>query len=168
MFIEELNFFLTSTELSNFLLPFKILAVILAIAFFYGANKYYKIEKFAISEWLRKYNHFFHLKSPVETKTIPERFQNIIDLINKKNQIDTKMALVKNQYLLWDILKEMKLTEEMLSELSEEQFPNVEAIRDLIEIADKVKQDPSYTVNIGRSRELFILMRDSLIKLHII
>ncbi|MCK9393441.1 MAG: hypothetical protein WCX30_02835 [Candidatus Paceibacterota bacterium] len=168
MFIDELNLFLTSTELNNFLLPFKVLSVILAIAFIYGANKYYKIEKFAVSEWVRKYNHFFHLKSPAETKTIPERFQNIIDLINKKNQIDTKMALVKNQYLLWDILKEMKLTEEMLGELSEEQFPNVSAVKDLIEIADYVKQDPSYTVNIGRTRELFILMRDSLIKLHII
>ncbi|MDD5639751.1 MAG: hypothetical protein PHR47_03050 [Candidatus Pacebacteria bacterium] len=168
MFIKELNSFLTSVELNNFLLPFKILAVILAIAFIYGANKYYKMEKFAVSEWIRKYNHFFHLKSPAETKTIPERFQNIIDLINKKNQIDTKMALIKNQYLLWDILKEMELTEETLGETSEEKFPNIDAIKELITIADKIKQDPSYTVNIGKTRELFILMRDTLIKLRII
>jgi hypothetical protein len=168
MSIEELNLFLTSPELNNFLLPFKIVAVLLAIAFIYGANKYYKIEEFAVSEWIRKYNHFFHLKSPAETKTIPERFQNIVDLINKKNQIDTKMALIKNEYLLWDILKELKIPEETLGEVSEEQLPNAMAIKELIEIADKVKHDPAYTVNIEKSRELFILLRDTLIKLRII
>lgn len=168
MTIEELNLFLTSSELDNFLLPFKILAVLIAIVFIYGANKYYIIEEFAVSEWIRKFNHFFHLKSPAETKTIPQQFQNIVDLINKKNQIDIKMALVKNQYLLWDILKKLKYTEEQLKELSEEEFPNVDAIIDLIEIADKAKQDPSYEVNIEKVRNLFILMRDSLIKLNII
>jgi len=168
MSIEELNLFLTSNDLNNFLLPFKILAVILAIAFFYGANKYYKIEEFAVSEWVRKFNHFFHMTSPVEAKTIPERFQAAIDLINKKNQIDTKAAVVKTQYLLWDILKKLEIPEEMLGEVTDEQLPNAPAIKELIDIADKAKQDPAYVVNIEKVRELFILMRDTLIKLKII
>ncbi|MFA6252464.1 MAG: hypothetical protein WCX74_03620 [Candidatus Paceibacterota bacterium] len=168
MSIEEINLFLTSTELRNFLLPFKIIAVFLAIAFLYGANKYYKIEKFAVSEWIRKYNHFFHMTSPAETKAFPQRFQAIVDLVNKKNQIDIKSALLKSQYLLWDVFKKLKISEEMLNEVSEEQLPNAKAMKELIETADKVKHDPAYSVNIEKARELFILMRDTLIKLNII
>ncbi|MCK9578260.1 hypothetical protein M0R01_02080 [bacterium] len=168
MSIEELNLFLTSSELNNFLLPFKILAVFFAAAFLYGANKYYKMEQFGISEWIRKFNHFFHMSSPAEAKTFPERFQEIVNLINKKNQIDTKAALLKTEYLVWDILKKIKISEETLEDVTEEQLPNAKALKSLIDTADKVRQDPAYSVNIEKTRESFILMRDTLIKLKII
>ena len=119
-------------------------------------------------EWRRKYDHFFHQTSPSETKTIPQRFQNVIELLNKKNQLDTKMALIKNQYLIQDILKELEIPVEVLEETPDEKLPNAGAFKLLIEAADKVKKDPSYSVNIEKTRDLFIIMRDSLIEKNII
>ena len=56
----------------------------------------------------------------------------------------------------------------MLNEVSEDQLPYSRAIKELIETADKVRHDPAYSVNIEKTRELFILMRDTLIKLNVI
>lgn len=168
MDINDLVTFLTSSELNSYLLPFKVLAVLVAIVFIYGAYKYTLLEEINITEWRRKYSNFFTQTSPAEKKDFAQRFQEIVDLLNKKTQISTKAALIKNQYLLQDILKKIDFPEETLGELSDEQLPNAEALKVLILSADKVKQDPAYLVNIEKTKELFIVMRDTLLKIGII
>lgn len=160
--------FLTSNEVNDFLLPFKILAVLTALAFMFGANFYYRKEELEVLEWKRKYDNFIHQTSPMDTKTIPQRFQEIIDLLNKKNQLDVKMALIKNQYLIFDILKKLEIPSEILEEVSDEKLPDARTFKLLIEVSDRVKQDPSYSVNIEKTRDLFIIMRDSLLETGII
>ncbi|MDD4409448.1 MAG: hypothetical protein PHW52_02220 [Candidatus Pacebacteria bacterium] len=168
MSISDVVTFLASDGLNNFLLPFKVLAVLTVLAFMYMSNYYYRKQEFNIMEWRRKYNHFSHQTSPAETKTIPQRFQQVIDLLNKKNQLDTKMALLKNQNLILDILKKLNIPMEKLDDITEEDLPNASAFKLLIDSADKVSRDPSLSVNIEKTRELFILMRDSLLEIGII
>jgi hypothetical protein len=168
MTIYEVVEFLTSDEVNGFFLPFKILAVLVALAFIYGANYYYRKQELSILDWRRKYNHFFHMTTPPDSKTVPERFQEILNFLNKKNQLDTKMALIKNQYLIEDILKKLEIPMEVIDDTPEEKLPDAATYRLLSEIADKVKKDPSYDVNIEMVRKLFISMRDSLLKIGMI
>lgn len=168
MSINDVVLFLTSDQLNDYLLPFKILAVLVSLVFMYGAYRYNKMQELNIGEWKRKYAHFFHETSPEETKDFAQRFQDIVGLINKKNQLDTKMAILKSQNLLDDILKKMDLTGDILGELSDDKFPNAPAMKVLIDSADKVRRDPAYLVNIEKTKELFIAMRDTLLKIGII
>ncbi|BFT94650.1 MAG: hypothetical protein MNSN_06470 [Minisyncoccus archaeiphilus] len=168
MTITEVVTFLTSDTLNSFLLPFKIIAVLTAIAFVWGANYYYRKQELNILDWRRKYNHFFHQTSPDDVKTIPQRFQIVIDHLNKKTQLETKTALLKNGFLIQDILKKLEIPVETLEEVSSDKLPNARDFKLLLEIADRVRQDPAYSVNIEKVRDLFISMRDSLLEVGVL
>lgn len=168
MDIYEVIDFLTSDKVNDFLFPFKFLAALTAIGFVWGANYYYRKQELNILDWRRKKEHLLKQSSSMDKKTIPQRFQIVIECLNKKNQLDVKIALLKNYYLIQDILKELKIPEEQLTEITDEKLPNAKSFKVLMEIAEKVKNDSTYSVNIEKVRDLFISMRDSLMKIGVI
>jgi len=177
--IDQINSVLTSPDLSGFLLPFKIVAIIVSIIFaFYIA--YYAINQvFMIGDRRRMIGDFFSKRNFTYQEEIFNRWKVVEKVVNKEEAdedvlaINLKLAIVSLESLLFDMFKAFKYEgadlRELLPQLSQrKEFGNPEVMEAIIYLSDKIKADPNYKINPEIVKKIVEDVKAILIKLKII
>lgn len=151
MTLDDINNFLTSSQLNGSLLPFKIVFLLVSI-FFIVLISYYVIKQvFLVAEKRRILTDFQNPSIDIRTYTI-RRWKQIIVALRKKDEINYKLAVINMESMLYDIFKELKYQgkdlNEMLPQIAEQKpFANPETVDALVYLASKIKVDPAYKID---------------------
>ncbi|HOS87913.1 MAG TPA: hypothetical protein PL093_00225 [Candidatus Pacearchaeota archaeon] len=172
MTIQEINNFLSSPELNNFLMPFKVLFITISVLFlimiiYYGIKQFYFIaeKRRMLTDFI---NPFFG-----QSAYILSRWRGIVKSLRAKDDINYKLAIINLEGMLYDIFKALKYNgaslAEMLPEIKEKKsFQNPEALESLVYLAGKIKTDPTYKFDPIIVEKIASEVSDFLVRLKII
>jgi hypothetical protein len=150
MDIEQINLFLTSKEFSNFLFPFKIVALIVSLIMIYLINYYLFKQKEYFGEAKRKFKNFFSSQGFTAQSDLFNQWMEIKTLLSKEDQITYKLIVNKSASLFYNVLENSNLKDKELGELSEKQIPNLSEIKELLKLDVIIREDPIININIQR------------------
>jgi len=120
----------------------------------------------------RMFKDFMH-PSFDQTTYIYNRWQQILEFLKKKNDLDYKLAVINMEGMLYDIFKAFKYQgndlKELLPEIREKnKFKSAETIEAIVYLSGKLKNDPTYKIDPEIAERLAIDIKDILTKLKII
>jgi hypothetical protein len=166
MTINDITQFLESKTLTQFLLPFKIIAVSISIVFIYGIVYYNIKDGTLIKDSKRRIKDFLSFQRYTPPRSFSNRAKEISALLDNKNY---KKAILETEVLFFEILKRYGHKEKSLLAMTEDaDTPNRESLRRLAEIAEQMKKDSSYIPDIDELDKLYSTFEDSLIKFGVI
>ncbi|MFA5431456.1 MAG: hypothetical protein WC319_01055 [Candidatus Paceibacterota bacterium] len=166
MTINDIVQFLESDNLTQFLLPFKIVAIIVSIVFIYGIAYYNFKDGTLVNDAKRRIKDFLSFQKYTPPKSFSNRAKEISALIDNKNY---KKAILETETLFFEILKRYGHNEKTLLLMTDDiNTPNRESLRRLAEIAEQIKKDSSCTIDIEELDFLYSTFEDSLIKFGVI
>ncbi|MFA5013161.1 MAG: hypothetical protein WC520_01215 [Candidatus Paceibacterota bacterium] len=160
MSLEQINNFLTSPELTSYLLPFKIVFIIVSLIFIYFIIYYVIKQVLMLSERKRMFKDFFSKQDFDDYTFLFNRWKEIEKAMSQKGQLNYRLAIVNSEGLIFDLFKTMKYEgkelKEMYSEIQDKaEVENTEIIPELMELANKVKTNPSYYVDDETAERVF-------------
>jgi len=166
MTINDIIQFLESSTLSNFLLPFKIVAITISLIFIYFIFYYNVKDGTLINDSRRRIKDFLSFQKYIPPKSFANRAKEISALIDDKNY---RKAVLETETLFFEILKRYGHNEKTLLEMTNDiDVPNRESLRRLAEIAEQMKKDHSYIPDLDELDSLYSTFEDSLIKFGVI
>ena len=166
MTINDITQFLESSTLSNFLLPFKIVAITISLIFIYFIFWYNVKDGTLINDSRRRIKDFLSFQKYIPPKSFANRAKEISALIDDKNY---RKAVLETEILFFEILKRYGHKEKTLLEMTNDiDTPNRESLRRLAEIAEQMKKDHSYMPDLDELDSLYSTFEDSLIKFGVI
>lgn len=163
MTINDITQFLESRTLSSFLLPFKVVALLLSAAFLYGIAYYNIKDGTLINDSKRRIKDFLSFQKYTPPKSFQNRAKEISALLDEKKY---RKAILETEVLFFEILKRYDHKEKTLYLMTEADMdiPNRDSLRRLAEIAEEMKKNKTYTVNLDELDELYSNFEDSLVK----
>lgn len=172
MDLEQINNFLSSTELNSALLPFKVVFILITIAFMILSAYYLIKQVFFLAEKNRIFKDFMR-PSFDQSTYIYNRWKQILNFLAKKTDLDYKAAIMNMEGMLYDIFKALKYQggdlKELLPEIREKnKFKGAETIEAIVYLSGKLKNDPTYRIDPEITEKLAIDIKDILTKLKII
>ncbi|HNY35730.1 MAG TPA: hypothetical protein PLD14_02985 [Candidatus Pacearchaeota archaeon] len=166
MTINDITLFFESTDLSQFLLPFKIVALTLSAIFIYFIAYYNIKDGTLINDTKRRMMDFLSFQKFAPPKSFSNRAKEISALLDNKNY---KRAILQTEVLFYELLKRFGYKGKNLLEMVEdEDTPNRESLKRLAEIAEEVRKKTRYVPDIDELDRLYSTFEDSLIKLGVI
>jgi hypothetical protein len=166
MTINDITQFLESNSLTQFLLPFKIVAITVSIVFIYGIVYYNIKDGTLISDAKRRTKDFLSFQKYTPPKSFANRAKEISILLDNKNY---KKAILATEVLFFEILKRYEHKGKTLLLMTDDvNTPNRDSLRRLAEIAEQMKKDKSYMPDIDELDSLYSTFEDSLIKFGVI
>lgn len=166
MTINDITQFLESNSLTQFLLPFKIVAITISIIFIYGIAYYNLKDGTLVNDAKRRTKDFLSFQRYTPPKSFSNRAKEISALIDDKNY---RKAILETEILFFEILKRYGHKEKSLLEMTEDiDTPNRDSLRRLAEIAEQMKKNHSYLPEIEELDKLYSTFEDSLIKFGVI
>ncbi len=167
MTIQEINTFLTASELNDFLFPLKVVFILLSIIMIFLIAYYLYKQSELLGETKRRFKNFFSSQEFSVQKDLFGQWKEIKALLPKEDQTNYKMIVNKAANLFYDILENSNLSNKPLDELDGRHVPNIEVIKEIIELSAKVKKDPTNDVDISRIKQLMSSFEETLQKLHL-
>ncbi len=168
MTIEEINSFLTSSELYQFLFPLKLVFIILSAVMIYLIIYYFFKQKFLLGESKRKFNNLLSSQHFNYQLDLLNQWKEIQELLPKENQVDYKYIVYKACNLFYEVLEILNLSDRDIEELSEKQVPNIYKMQELVKLANDLKEDPTIAVEISKVKELVVYLGQTIDKLKIL
>ncbi|MFA5368842.1 MAG: hypothetical protein WC303_02405 [Candidatus Paceibacterota bacterium] len=150
--IDQINNYLSSPELSSFLLPFKIVMILTSVIFFVYIVYYAINQIYMIGEKRRNFKNFFANQDFNYQEYIFNRWKVVEEAASKDDDINTRLAILSLEGMLFDMFKAMKYEGHDLKELlpqviEKREFGNPETLEAITYLSDKIKSDPSYKVS---------------------
>lgn len=167
MTIQEINSFLTSNELNDFLFPLKLIFILLSLAMVCLTIYYLFRQSFLLGETRRKFKNFFSSQDFSVQSDLFNQWKEIKELLLKEDQISYKVIINKSANLFFDILEKSNMSDKSIDDLDERHIPNIQVIKEIINISFKLKKDPTIDVDIPRIKELISSFEETLQKLHL-
>ncbi|MDD3292851.1 MAG: hypothetical protein PHI45_00780 [Candidatus Pacebacteria bacterium] len=167
MTIQEINTFLTSSELSNFLFPLKVVFILLSLIMIFLIVYYLYKQNLLLGETKRKFMNFFSSQEFSVQKDLLGQWKEIKALIPKEDQISYKLIINKATNLFYDVLENSNLSNKSLDDLDGRHIPNIEIIKEIVDLSIKAKEDPSNDVDIAKIKQLMSSFEETLQKLHL-
>lgn len=167
MTIEQFNAFLTSHELNDFMFPIKLVLILLCATMIYLTIYYFVKQSILLGQTKRKWNNFFSKQEFSVQADLFNQWQEIKALLPKENQVTYKLVVSKSANLFYDVLERSNLSDKSIDELEERYVPNIDDIRELVNISIKLKNEPTITVDIQRIKELVSSFERTIQKLHL-
>jgi hypothetical protein len=166
MTINDITQFFESKDLSQFLLPFKIVAITLSVVFIYAIAYYLIKDGQILDDVKRRTKDFLSFQRYTPPKSFLNRAKEISALLDDKKY---KKALLETEILFYELLKRFDYKGKNLLEMVEDpDTPNRESLKRLAEIAEQVKKDRSYMPDLDELDKLYSTFEDSLIKFGVI
>jgi hypothetical protein len=166
MTINDITQFLESSTLTQFLLPFKIVAITVSILFIYAIAYYNIKDGTLIKDTKRRIKDFLSFQKYTPPKSFSNRTKEISALLDDKKY---RKAILETEVLFFEILKRYDHKEKTLLLMTEdENVPNRDSLRRLAEIAEQMKKDKSYVPDLDELDNLYSTFEDSLIKFGVI
>ena len=172
MTINDVNVFLTSHQLNSWLLPFKIVFLLISIIFLALIIYYVTKQVYLIAEKRRILTDFKSPSLDIRTYTL-NRWKQIIVALRKQDEMNYKLAVTNLESMLYDVFKELKYAGkdlgEMLPQIEEQKaFKNPETADTLVYLANKIKLDPAYKIDPEIIEKLASEVNDFLMELKVI
>jgi len=166
MTINDITMFLESRDLSQFLLPFKIVALTISAIFIY-AIVYYNIKDGTIIKDVRRRTmDFLSFQRYAPPKSFSSRAKEISALLDNKKY---KKAIFQTEVLFSELLKRFDYKGNTLLEMIEDpDTPNRDSLKRLAEIAIEMREKPGYLPELDELDKLYSTFEDSLIKFGVI
>jgi hypothetical protein len=174
MTFNDINNFLISQELSDFLLPFKVVAIIVSIFFIIYIAYYVIMQPYVLVSSPRRAYSDFSEKAVIDRRRYTlTRWREIIKAMQKKDEINYKLAVLNMDGMLFDIFKALKYQGldlgEMLTEIREKKvFDNPETPETIYYLSRKMRNDPSYKIDPQVIEQLATEVSNFLIKIKLI
>lgn len=166
MTINDITQFLESRTLSQFFLPFKIVAILLSVYFLYAIAYYNIKDGTLIEDSKRRIKDFLSFQKYTPPKSFANRAREISALLDEKKY---KKAILETETLFYQILKRYGHKEKSLLLMTEDpDTPNRESLRRLAEIAEEIKKNSAVVLNLDELDKLYSTFEDSLIKFGVI
>jgi hypothetical protein len=166
MTINDITKLLESSELSDFLLPFKIVAILVSLAFIYIIFYYHFKDGTVVNDVRRRVKDFLSFQRYTPPKSFLNRSKEISALLDNK---DYRRAVLETETLFFELLKRFEYKGKTLREMAEDpDTPNRENLIRLSEIAEQMKKDRSYLPDMDELDKLYSTFEDSLIKFGVI
>ena len=166
MDVVELTRIIESKELSNFILPFKILAFVVSIMFAYGILYYFKDQTTIWTDAKRRVLDFLSFQRFSPPASYVNAAKEIAYLLNK-SQYET--AILKTEILFIKALKRFGYKGDDLNVLAQdEDVPNRKELIILADIARKIRKEKGYRVNPEEITKLFESYEEALMRLGIL
>jgi len=158
--------FLESSELSDFLFPFKVLFIIISIAFIFAIFYYFIKVEFLTATIKRRVNDFLSFQKFDSKKVLTQRAKKISTFLNKR---DYKRAILMMEELLIDALKDKGVRGDNLYKMIENSsIADISEIKDVYTIAEEIKEGQGYILNMEELQKLFDACEEALRRLEII
>jgi hypothetical protein len=167
MTIQEINTFLTSAELNEFLFPLKVVFILLSLIMIFLIVYYFYKQNILLGETKRKFKNFFSSQEFSVQKDLLGQWKEIKALIPKEDQISYKLIVNKAANLFYDVLENSNLSDKSLDDLDGRHIPNVGIIKEIVVLSAKVKEDPTNDVDIEKIKQLMSSFEEILQKLHL-
>ncbi len=164
--VDDILQFLESSELSDFLFPFKVLFIVISIAFIFAIFYYYIKAGFLIATTKRRINDFLSFQKFDSKKILTQRAKKISTFLNKR---DYKRAILMMEELLIDALKDKGVRGDNLYKMIENSsIADISGIKNVYTIAEEIKEGQGYILNMEELQKLFDACEEALRKLEII
>jgi len=164
--VDNILQFLESSELSDFLFPFKVLFIIISIAFIFAILYYYIKVGFLVATNKRRINDFLSFQKFDSKKILTQRAKKISTFLNKR---DYKRAILMMEELLIDALKDKGVRGDNLYKMIENSsIADIGEIKNVYTIAEEIKEGQGYILNMEELQKLFDACEEALRRLEII
>jgi len=164
--IDDILQFLESSELFEFLFPFKLLFIIISIAFIFAIFYYFIKVGFLTADAKRRVNDFLSFQKFDSKKILIKRAKKISSFLNKR---DYKKAILMMEELLIEALRNKGTIGVNLYEMIENSsIADIEGIKDIYTIAEEIKEGQGYILNMEELQKLFDSCEEALKRLEII
>ena len=164
--VNDILQFLESSELSDFLFPFKVLFIIISIAFIFAIFYYFIKVEFLTATIKRRVNDFLSFQKFDSKKVLTQRAKKISTFLNKR---DYKRAILMMEELLIDALKDKGVRGDNLYKMIENSsIADISEIKDVYTIAEEIKEGQGYILNMEELQKLFDACEEALRRLEII
>ncbi|MFA5228407.1 MAG: hypothetical protein WC446_01475 [Candidatus Paceibacterota bacterium] len=158
--------FLESSELFGFLFPFKLLFLIISVAFIFAIFYYFTKVGFLTADSKRRINDFLSFQKFDSKIIFTRRAKKISTFLNKK---DYKRAILMMEELLIDVLNSEKINGNNLFEMIENSpIDDIEGIKNIYTISEEIKDGQGYILNMEELQKLFDSCEEALRRLKII
>ncbi len=168
MTINDINSFLESPELAEFLVPFKAIFLLLSLIMVCLGIYYLVQQKEFLKEMRRKINNFFSQQHFDVHIDFADQWKEIKALLPNEEQIAYRLIVKRISNLFFDVLEKSNLSDKTLDELDERKIPGLREIKEIVEIAEKLRDDSSLSVDIQRVKELAAAFERTLAYLRLI
>jgi len=166
MDVVEITKFIESKEFSDFILPFKILALVVSLMFAYGIFYYFKDQKTIWNDTKRRVKDFMSFQRFNPPASFVNAAKEISYLLNRK-QYET--AILKTEILFVKVLKRFGYKGNDLGVLArDEHVPNNKELIKLAEMAAQIRKERGYRVNPDEVEHLFEAYEEALMRLGIL
>jgi len=168
MTINDINSFLSSSEFTEFLVPFKAIFLLLSL-FMVCYGLYYLVQqKEFFKEVRRKFNNFFNWQHFDVHVDFAEQWKEIKELLPKEDQITYSLIVRRISNLFFDVLEKSNLSDKSLEELDERKIPSLAEIKEIVEMADRMRDNQDMPIDIQRVKELAAAFERTLAYLRVI
>jgi len=164
--VDNILQFLESSELSDFLFPFKVLFIVISIAFIFAILYYFVKVGFLTATIKRRVGDFLSFQKFDSKKILTQRAKKISTFLNKR---DYKRAILMMEELLIDALKDKGVKGDNLYKMIENSsIADISGIKDVYTIAEEIKEGQGYILNMEELQKLFDACEEALRRLEII
>jgi len=166
MTINDITQFLESKTLTEFFLPFKVVALTVGVFFIYMIAYYNIKDGTLINDSKRRIGDFLSFQKYTPPKSFLNRAKEISALLDDKKY---RKAILETEVLFYELLKRFEYKGKTLLEMTaDEDTPNRDSLRRLAEIAEIMKKDKSYMPELDELDKLYSTFEDTLIKFGVI
>jgi len=166
MNLDEIISYLFSSEFQNFLLPFKIVFIVIALIFLIAIIFFVAKQELLFAEKKTKFLDFFTFKGFKKEKGISEKWKEICRLLEKNLEPEYKLALVETDSLFFEIFQKMgysgKNLAEQLNYIQKDAVVNLEEIKKLPELRNSIVYDPDYKLNLEVTKNILKSCQEAL------
>ena len=166
MTVYDVLSFLESQELYDFLFPWKVVFLIVTVAFIFAIIYYFNKKGFLPAEEKRRIQDFLSFQRFDPNRIFQMRSKKIASFLNKK---DYKRAILMMEELLIDVLKKENIKGDNLLELIENSsVSNIPELKNIYTISEEIKEGQGYILNLEELERLFASCEEALKRFKII
>ncbi len=158
--------FLESEGLYSFLWPWKVLFIVITIAFIFAIFYYIRKAGYLPKEMNRRIGDFLSFQKNKSEQIFVNKYKSISGFFLKK---DYKRAILMMEELFISVFNHLEVKgDDLLEMVNNSSISEMEEIRNLYIIAEEIKSGRGYILNLEELEKLFKSCEEALKKLKII
>jgi len=162
----ELIQIIENKELTDFLFPFKGLFIFMTLLLLFALIWYFFRQQVIWNDVKRRTRDFLSFQRFTPPRSFSTRCKEINNMLDKG---DHRRAILRMEELFYELLKRFNYSGKTLKQMVEDpSVPDGENLKRLAEVAEEVRKDRQYSVNIEEMDKLFESFEGTLKKFGVI
>ena len=166
MTTNEIIQILESKEVVGFFFPFKVVFILVILMLLFGIAYYYIRQGIILQDVRRRTKDFLSFQRYTPPRSFSTRCKEINNMFDKG---DHRRAVLRMEELFYELLKRFNYSGKNLRQMVEDpSVPNGENLKRLAEIAEGLKKDKNYSIDIEELDNLLESFEETLRKFGVI